>query len=165
MTVDWSALGATLAKAVVAYVALIALVRLTGNRTLAKLRAFDFVVTIALGSVLASTIVSPSVPLLQGLAAMATLILLQFVVAWTSTRSARASRLVTNQPILLYHEGAFLEGNLKKARVTDDEVRSAMRAHGHGRERDVQTVVLETDGQLAVLPRNAGLESLKGPGA
>lgn len=158
MASEWLMLAETVGKAVAAYATLVLLVRLAGNRTLAKLRAFDLVVTIALGSVFASTVVSPSVSITQGMVAMTSLILLQYAVAWTATRSAKAAKLVTNQAVLLYHDGAFLYGNMKRARVTEEEILSAMRGSGHGTTEAVQTVILETDGEMAVLGRGAGFE-------
>ena len=69
-----------------AYAALILLLRASGNRTLSKMNAFDFVVTVALGSTLATMLLSADVALAEGVVALALLIGLQFVITWLSAR-------------------------------------------------------------------------------
>jgi uncharacterized membrane protein YcaP (DUF421 family) len=95
-----------LVVAIVAYAALVTFLRISGKRTLPKMNAFDLVVTVALGSTLATVILSKDVALAEGLLALALLIALQWVVAWGSTRSQRVSELVKSEPQILYHRGA-----------------------------------------------------------
>lgn len=95
---DWDLALQTVLRGVVAYAAIVAYVRVSGNRTLAKLRAFDFVVTIAIGSVLANVIVDPSVPLWQGVMVLGLLVLLQWIVAKLSVLHRPFFDLVTNAP-------------------------------------------------------------------
>lgn len=149
---DIQLLLTTALRAVIAYAVIIAYVRVSGNRSLAKLRAFDFVMTIALGSLLASTIVLSTVPVTQGLLAMGMLVLLQYVVAQTSVRSKRFARLITNEPILLYRRDGFDERALRRARVTEEEVTSAMRSAGHAGPETVDVAWLEVNGQISVSP-------------
>ena len=151
--------GALLRAALLAallYAYLVALLRVAGNRTLGKLRAFDFVVTIAIGSLVASTVLGPASSFLEGAVAITVLVALQGALAWVTARSPAALRLVTAPPILLFHHGDFVRGNLRKARVAEREVRGAMRRAGYTRERDVGAVVLEPTGELSVLPRGDG---------
>ncbi len=91
---DWAGLGRTLFVGALAYVALVALLRISGKRTLSKMNAFDFVVTVALGSTLATIMLSKDVALAEGVAAFATLIGLQFAISWLSVRSSTVSDLV-----------------------------------------------------------------------
>ena len=133
-----------------AYLALVALLRVSGGRTLAKLNAFDFVVTVALGSTLATVLLSSDVALLEGVTAMALLVALQYGVAFVSSRSPAVQRIVTTEPVLLYRDG-YLTGAMRSARVSEDEVRQAARSAGHAGLGDVSAVVLESDGSLSVL--------------
>lgn len=137
--------------AALAYVTLILLLRVTGKRTLSKMNAFDLVVTIALGSTLATTILSKDVALLEGAIAFAVLIGLQYLVTWTSVRSKRLESWVKSEPSLLFHDGAFLDRTMRKERVTEDEVRAAMRQAGHDDPQSVRSVVIETDSSLSVI--------------
>lgn len=143
----------TLIVGVCAYAALVLLLRVSGKRTLSKMNAFDFVVTVALGSTLATVLLSKDVALVEGVAAFALLIALQFVITWLSVRSKTISGLVKSEPALLWHRGEFLRGAMRKARVTEGELLAAMRSQGQATLESVEAVVLETDGSFSVIAR------------
>ena len=155
---DWFGLLRVVVVGTAAYAALVALLRASGKRTLAKLNAFDFVVTVALGSTLATVLLSKDVALAEGLLAFALLAGLQYAVAWLSVRSPRFSGLVKSEPSLLLHRGRFLEGAMRQQRVTHDEVVSALRSSGLARPEDAAAVVLETDGSLSVVKATDGAQ-------
>ncbi|MEO5606361.1 MAG: YetF domain-containing protein, partial [Polaromonas sp.] len=147
----WEDLARTLMIGVLAYVFLVGCLRWSGKRTLSKMNAFDFIVTISLGSVLASILLSKSVSLSEGMLALSLLVGLQFVVTWTSVRFRWVRRFVTGEPLLLLDQGEFLPAALQRARVTENEVRAAIRAAGIGHLDRVAAVVLETDGSFSVV--------------
>ena len=91
---SWAALGRTIVVGVLAYVALIFLLRISGKRTLSKMNSFDLIVTISLGSTLASALLSTNVASAQAVLAFALLIFMQFLVTWLSVRSSKVSHLV-----------------------------------------------------------------------
>ena len=95
----WDSLLRTLVVGVLAYAALVVILRASGNRTLSKMNAFDFVVTIALGSTLATVLLSKSVALAEGVFALALLVALQFAVTWSSVRAGWVRRLVTGEAV------------------------------------------------------------------
>lgn len=136
---------------VLAYVALVLLLRISGKRTLSKMNAFDLVVTIAMGSVLATVLLNKDVTLAEGIVAFALLIGLQFVVTWSSVRIAWIRKLVTGEPTLLLYEGGLIPAAMKRTRVTEDELHAALRAANVAVVQDAYSVVLETDGSLTVL--------------
>ncbi|WP_144097992.1 DUF421 domain-containing protein [Croceicoccus sediminis] len=140
-----------LAATAMAYTAVIVILRINGKRSLSKLNAFDFIVTIALGSVLASTIVSKSVKLFEGLFAFAVLLALQYIVSRTSAHWQRFAKIVRSEPKLLLRDGQFLDTALLNERFTRDEVIAEIRKEGHGRYEDIAAVVLESDGSLSVI--------------
>jgi len=135
---------------VAAYAALIVLLRSSGKRTLAKLNAFDFVVTVAIGSTLATVLLSSSVALAEGLTALALLVGLQYLVAWASIRSRRVERVMKSEPALLYRAG-FVNGAMRRERITAEELRQAARGQGYSDLSKVAAIVLETDGTLSIL--------------
>lgn len=147
----WPGLGRVIIVGVLAYIGLIALLRLSGKRTLAKMNAFDFVVTVALGSTLATILLSKDVALSEGLVAFATLIALQFGIAWLSVRSPMVGGFVKSEPTLLLYQGHFLHAMLRRERVTEGEVRSAARQGGHGDLAAIAAIILETDGTFSVI--------------
>lgn len=158
----WGGIGRVLVVGTCAYVALVAILRATGKRTLSKMNAFDLVVTVSLGSTLATVLLSKGVALAEGIAALALLCLLQYAVAWASVRSERFEDLVKAKPALLFHRGDILPDALRRERVTREEVMAALRQDGRTGTSGVEAVVLETDGSLTVLgAQDDGREALR----
>ncbi len=149
----WQELGRVAMVGVCIYAGLVLMLRVSGNRTLSKLNAFDFVVTVALGSTLATVLLSKDVALAEGLLAFALLIGLQFLVTWTSVRVSWFNHLVKSEPVLLFHQGHFLPQAMRRARVVEQEVLAVMREQGVARLEAVEAVVLETDGSLSIIQR------------
>jgi uncharacterized membrane protein YcaP (DUF421 family) len=156
---SWLGLLRVLVVGTLAYVGLVALLRVSGKRTLSKMNAFDLVVTVALGSTLATVLLSKDVALLEGVLAFALLILLQLAITWLSVRSERFQALVKAQPRLLLHRGRPLPEALRAERVTEEELRAAVRAQGAGSLEELDAVVLETDGTFSVLRSVGGRSS------
>lgn len=154
---SWAGLGRVLLVGTLAYISLVFLLRLSGKRTLSKMNAFDLVVTVSLGSTLATVLLSKGVALAEGVLAFALLAAMQFAVAWLSVRSALVRRLVKSDPRTVFYRGEFLHRDMRAERVTEAEVRAAIRAQGIANLNEVGAVVLETDGTLTVL-RRSGLD-------
>lgn len=149
----WSDVIRTLVLGAASYATLVALLRFSGKRTLSQLNAFDFVVTVALGSTLATILLSSDVSWAEGAAALLLLAGLQFVVAWSTARWQRLRGLVTSSPRVLLRDGVLDAMAVRSVRLTDAEVRQAVRSSGSGDLSSIAAVVLETDGTLSVIPR------------
>ena len=134
-----------------AYGALILILRISGKRMLSKMSAFDLVVTIALGSTLATILLSKDVTLSEGIAAFALLIGLQYAVACTAARSKRFRRIIKSEPTLLLFHGEILRDACRRENVSDEAVIAELRKQGVSRVQEVAAVVLEADGQLSVI--------------
>ena len=150
---SWTELVRVVVVGVLAYVALLLLLRISGKRTLSKMNAFDLVVTIALGSSLATVLLSKDVALVEGIIAFALLIGLQFIITWWSVRSSTVRTLVKAEPRLLFYQGEFLRPAMRRERVTMGEVLAAVRGQRFTSLEQVEAVVLETDGSFSVLGR------------
>ncbi|MFS4506169.1 DUF421 domain-containing protein [Clavibacter sp. Sh2141] len=135
-----------------AYATLVIVLRVSGKRTLGQLNAFDFVVTVALGSIFATILLSSDVSWTEGVCALALVAALQFVVAWISARWPGARGAFTSSPSLLLVDGAFQQHALRANRLTESEVRQAVRSSGSGDLATIAAVVLETNGKLSVIP-------------
>ncbi|MGF1549779.1 MAG: DUF421 domain-containing protein [Sphingomonadaceae bacterium] len=151
-----------------AYAGLIVILRVAGKRSLSKLNAFDFVVTVALGSTLATVLLSKEVSLAEGVLALALLAGLQYLVTRLSLGFSWFRGLVRSDPALLVEKGRYLEEMMKRERVTRGELDQAIRNEGIGRIEDVDAVVLETDGSFSVIRAGEGgeltsLRSVHGP--
>jgi uncharacterized membrane protein YcaP (DUF421 family) len=140
-----------LAIGVLTYGVLIVILRVSGKRTLAKLNAFDFVVTVALGSTLATILLSTDVTLAEGAGALALLVALQFVATWLSVRWKPLRSLLKSTPTLVLRQGELLTDAMRRQRVTDNEIYQAIRQQGIGDLSAVAAVVLETDGTFSVI--------------
>ena len=149
----WAGIGRVALVGTLAYFGLVLGLRVSGKRTLAKLNAFDLVVTVALGSTLATILLSRSVALVEGLAAFALLIGLQWAVAFASVRSNRMARLVRSEPTLLMHRGELCPDAMRRERVTRHEIGQVLRAHNPDDPDAVNSVILESDGSFSVIGR------------
>jgi uncharacterized membrane protein YcaP (DUF421 family) len=148
---SWESLLRVILVGSAAYLALVAMLRVSGNRTLSKMNAFDLVVTVALGSTLATVLLNRTVPLADGVLALALLVILQYAITWLSVRSKRVQQFVKSEPVLLAKDGRYLDKALHTQRVTRTEIEAALRQHGSSEIRTVHMVVLETDGSLSVV--------------
>ena len=146
----------TLIVGLSAYAALVGVLRITGKRTLSKMNAFDLIVTVALGSTLATVLLSKDVALAEGVAAFLLLAGAQYAVTWMSLRSDRFRRWIKAEPRALLRDGRLLADALRAERVTPDEVEAAIRAAGHADAAAIELVMLETDGSMSVIPRKGG---------
>lgn len=155
----WSSLLRTLVLGLLSYTALVVLLRTSGKRTLSKMNAFDFVVTIALGSTLASVMLSKDTSWAQGMVAFGLLIGLQYCVTWLSVRSPWVQKTVTGEPQMLLYEGKFIDSALRTSRVTRDEILAAIRASGLSDQSSVRAVVLETNASFSIVGRDSPGES------
>lgn len=151
---SWFALARVLLVGTGAYAALILVLRVSGKRTLSKMNAFDLVVTVSLGSSLATVLLSKSVALAEGILAFALLVFLQWLVAWLSVRSPAFRRMIKAEPSLLFFDGRMNEAALRRERVAPDEVLAAARSDGFSDLGQVWAVVLETDGKFSVVGRH-----------
>lgn len=151
---NWLEIYRIFISALVAYIVFIIILRISGKRTLSKWNAFDFIVTIALGSLLAGVIVSKSNKILEGLFAAALLIAFQFTITFLSTRLDFVKNLVKAKPTLLYYQNEYLKDEMKKQRVTKGEILAAMRTSSIGSVDSVEAVVLEADGSFSVIEKS-----------
>jgi uncharacterized membrane protein YcaP (DUF421 family) len=157
----WWGLIRVLVVGVLAYAALIVVLRVSGNRTLSKMNAFDFIITVALGSAFATMILSKTTPLAEGIAALVLLVALQYAVTWMTVRFPRLEALVKAEPVLLMHRGRYLDGVLRQQRVTRAEIEAGLRGAGKASLDERTSVVLEADGSFSIVTQDGeGRETL-----
>lgn len=113
--------------------------------------SFDFAMTIATGSVVATTIISKSPTVAQGLAALASIFALQFLVALARRKSDTFASVVDNEPVLLMKDGEVMEPALEESRVTRSDLWEKLREANCMKTDQVRAVVLESTGDISVL--------------
>lgn len=151
----WTELRHILIVGAASYLVLILMLRISGKRTLSKLNAFDLIITIALGSTLASAFTQGNLSIAGASLTFALLVGLQFVITWLAFRSEKVNQLIKSEPVLLFYDGSFLDPALRKERVTREEVMSALRSCGITRMEDVKAVVLESNAEVTCLRKEA----------
>ena len=142
------------------YAAVILFVRLSGKRTTGQMNGFDWIVTVAMGSLVATGISSRSTPLVDTLFAIGLLLALQYAVTRAVRRHPKVADLVKSEPRLLVSDGRFLPSAMATERMAESEIMAAVRGHGIGSLEDVAAVVLECDATISVLRR----DGVGGPG-
>jgi uncharacterized membrane protein YcaP (DUF421 family) len=148
---NWSQIINILATGSLTYVALIGMLRLSGKRTLAQMNAFDFIVTVALGSTLATALLSKDTPLAEGLVGLGLLILLQYILSWIYVRVSWFNQLIKSEPRLLFYRGEFKNQAMREERVEKEELLQAARSQGILALEQIEAIVLETNGKFSVI--------------
>lgn len=152
---DWSFAGWTVLSALTIYVLLISSSRIIGPRAFSQMTAFDFAVTVALGAIVGST-AAGAVGLPAGVLALISLFVFRGTVA--VLRRHGLARVVDNRPLLLMKDGEFRERNLRRAKVTRDDVYEALRLRGVTSIERVAAVIIERNGELSVLQDQGPLD-------
>jgi len=152
----WPSLLRIVLVGVPTYLVVLAMLHFGGKHALAKTNAYGLVVTVALGSALASAVLTREVSLSDGVLAIALLLALQYLLSTLVSRFSWVGSRLTQRPTLLVRNGRMLRNAMRKERVTDSEVLAAIRKHGIDAVEAVAAVVLETDGSFSVI-RTVGL--------
>ncbi len=147
---SWTSIIAIILTTTGIYLAIIIFTRIAGKRSFSKMSSFDFAMTVAVGSILATTILSASVSLTQGITGLAAVYILQISAA-VFRRYSWFQKAIDNSPLLLMNRQTILNENLKKARVTEGDLRSKLREANIIELSEVRAVVFETTGDISVL--------------
>ncbi|HDZ13815.1 MAG TPA: DUF421 domain-containing protein [Pricia sp.] len=138
------------------YISVILLTRIFGKRSFSKMSSFDFAMTVAIGSIIASTLLSATVSMIEGIIGLTIVYVLQISAA-LFRRIDWVQNLMDNSPLLLMEGNEILEDNLRKARVTKSDLRSKLREANVTRLDQVKSVIFETTGDISVLHKEDNL--------
>ena len=150
---DWDTLGHIATCATISFLVLFAFIRISGKRTLAKLNAFDFVVSVTLGSTLSSMMLL-KVTVSEGLVALIIIIALQYVLAFLAKKSKFMEKAINSTPTLLFYNGKFLTDAMKRELITEEEIYAEIRKYRMERIEDVRAVVMELNGEMTVIKKS-----------
>jgi uncharacterized membrane protein YcaP (DUF421 family) len=148
---NWESISRTIFLTTFGYSAMVLLLRVSGKRTLSKMNAFDFIITIALGSSLASVALNKSIPLADFVIAIGLFIGFQFLLTWLSVRIKAVKALITSSPSLIFYKGNFLVQAMKKERITEEEIYNACRQKGISTLDEIDMIILETTGEMTII--------------
>jgi uncharacterized membrane protein YcaP (DUF421 family) len=148
--VSWLVAGSVIIATVAIYLTVIVLVRVAGQRSLANMSAFDLGCVAALGAVIGRTMLLATPTLLSGVIVVVTLFVLQALLR-ALRRNPAVDRWFHPMPVVLMDGAAMLPDNLRRAHVSADDLRQALRLAGITRLDQLAYVVLERNGQISVL--------------
>lgn len=151
---SWSDIIRIINVGTASYFAVIVIIRMAGKRTLSQLNAFDFIVTIALGSTLSTTLLNSTVSWTEGAITLLLLALLQLIIGWVSSHVLRSHTVIRSRPVLLLHEGVLQHDTIKNQRISEEDIRQIVRSSGSGSLFEIAAVVLESNGNFSVVPRS-----------
>ena len=140
-------------RAVVLYLFIIFVLRVTGRRELSSLSAVDLVLLIVLGDAIQQGLTQDDYSVTGAMIAVATIASLQVGTSYLSFRSERATHVLEGYPIVVIQDGELLDENLKRDRMTSDDVAEEMRMQQIGSFKDVQWAILETNGQISFVKK------------
>lgn len=152
---DWHTIGKVALTTITAFVTLFLFVRISGKRTLSKLNAFDFVVSIALGSTLSDMMLAV-VPAAEGAAVLFLIILLQYIFAWLARSSPKMEKVINTVPMVVFYNNRFLEKTMAREAITKEEIYAAIRSSGIDQVEDVKAVIMELNGSMTVVKKSNG---------
>lgn len=164
----------TYARTVVVYLFLIAVIRFLGKRQLGQMEPSEVVVTMLVADLASFPMEDPDIPLTAGLVPILAVLSMEILLSLLSVRSLKVRKLLCGKPVILMENGDFLQENMRKNRITIDELLSQLRQKDIMDPTTVRYAILETGGNLSVFPypeyepaaaRDAGVpvESLKAP--
>lgn len=140
-------------SAVVVYISIVLLHKVSGKRSTSQLNNFDWVVTVMIGSIGASTIILNNVPIIEGMASITTLLTLQYLVTKYASLSPEFAKNILSEPRVVFYQGQFLPEAMREERLTRQEIECAMRSEGIHDYEDVAAVIFESDAKLTVVPK------------
>lgn len=148
---SWEEIIRIVVTALCMYPILVATVNLFGKRSVAKMNNFDWIVTVSVGAILGSSILTKDVKIAEAMVAVGSLFILQFTLTWLASRYTFLDSLIKSKPTLVFYDGQYLNAALKKERVSRHEIDAAIRQEGLSVPANVAAVVLESSGELSVI--------------
>ena len=146
-------LGRIVLTTVMVYVLIVTVTKVSGKRSTSQLNNFDWIVTVMIGSLGASTILLKDIPFVEGVSSILVLYLLQFAVTKYASISPQFSNFILSEPRIVFYQGQFLPDAMRDERLTRQEIECAMRSEGINSFDDVEAIVFESDAKLTVIPK------------
>ena len=145
-------MGVSFVRTIIVFLLLIVSIRIMGKRQLGELEPLELVVAVLISNLAAQPLQDTGTPLLYGIVPVLTLLSSQLIISGLSVRFGRFRRLVSGKPSILIDNGAIVQSEMKKCRLSVDELYVELRINGVTDISTVRHAILETDGTLSVLP-------------
>lgn len=140
-------------RATVVYFVVLAMVRVSGKRTVGQFTPFDLLVVVLLGTAVQNSLIGEDVSLLGGLILAGTLIGWNWLVGFATSRSRTLDRLAEGTPVLVGRDGQLFESAMRRENLSHQDIEEALRDNGLADVSSAAMITLEVDGTLTVIPR------------
>lgn len=147
-------IGTAIGRTLTFYAVLLLLLRIMGKREIAALSPFDLVVTIMIAELAALPMENPDITLLDALVPILTLTLAEIVVSYVTLKSETVRLLLTGTPSIIIRGGEIIESEMRRVRYNLSDLMLQLRLKGVSNIADVEVAILETNGELSVIPKS-----------
>lgn len=139
-------------RSIILYVAVLISLRIMGKGEIAEMNCFDLVITLLIAEVASTPMENNDIPMLHGIAALTGLVFMQTLISILGLKSKLIGRIVSGKPSILINKGKIDYKALKKEKIAINELLEQLRVQGYFNVKYVQYAILETDGNLSVVP-------------
>jgi len=142
-------------RAVFVFVFLLVLTRVIGKRELSSMQPFDLILLIVLGDAVQQGLTQDDYSLTGAVLVVGTIAVLQVCISWASYRFPRIRPMIEGEPIIVLQDGKPIERNLKRERLTTDDIAEEARKQSIAHLDEIKFAILETDGQLSFIKKQS----------
>lgn len=139
-------------RSIVLYIAVLISMRIMGKGEIAEMNCFDLVITLLIAEVASLPMENNSIPMINGIAALSGLVAMQTIISFLSLKFRKVSIVLSGKPSILINKGEIDYNELKKERVSINELLEQLRIKGYFNLKYIQYAILETDGSLSIVP-------------
>lgn len=143
----------TIIKCVGVYILAIFLTKIIGRKLISQMNFFDFIMGVSMGSIVAYSVVDKQFVATSAITALILFCILTIVIGYLSLKSLKIRKIINSEPINLVENGNIIEKNMKKNKLTVNELMMKLREKSIFHLADVEFAIMETDGELSVLPK------------
>lgn len=154
-------MGAIFVRALILYIIVLIAIRLMGKREIGQLQPFELVVTIMIADLASVPMQDIGIPLVHGVIPILALLVGQLILSMINIKSGIARRIISGKPTVLISNGKILEKKLKAQKYTMDGLLEQLRVSGYTNIADVEYAILETSGEISVIPKSSSLPATK----
>ncbi len=151
-----------LIRSFVFYILLMLMMKLMGKRQIGEMQLSEFVTTVLLSELAVLPVTDTDIPIIHGVIPVLLISSTEVIIAFVSQKSKKFRVLLNGNPITLYENDGFINKNLIKARMSEEDVEAQVRINGFDNMSEVKQVILERTGKMSVLPKEASAPNQSG---
>ena len=139
-------------RSIILYIAVLIALRVMGKGEIAEMNAFDLVITLLIAEVAAIPMQDNSIPMIYGIASITGLVFIEILISYITLKSRTMSKILSGSSAILIDKNKLDYKQLKKERISIEELLEELRTQGYFSLKDIQYAILETDGDLSIVP-------------